>query len=469
MTVVELVPNPRTSPPAATSNAAAPTRIALRPDGRDRYIDTLRALALVRVVTYHLVGWAWLPLLFPSMAVMFALAGGLVASSLSRANHWTMLHKRLRRLLPPLWALGAILVPLMLAHGWTYDSERYIGQPLTWTSLTNWVVPFYTPGASEWGAPLVVPLWYLTAYMWLLLLSAPLLWLWRRWPLRTMAVPLGIVVMFSTGALVSTGSRTDEICLNLGTFGACWMLGFAHHDGSLRRLPVRLILPLGLVLIALGLGYAHTYPNPEHGANIDAIPMANALYGLGYALLLLRFYPSFEWMRRRRLLDALIAAVNARAMTIYLWSNVAILSAIAIERRYGAALWYDSSDLGTRRAVQYVGVWLLIAVAVLAFGWVEDIAGKRRPRLLPRGGRGRTPRGRHRQDGTGDPADGRRTRGLPTPRSSPPREGLSRLTGTRCGRSCPKVEAATSAGRTGPVPPTEPAPAEKSRGRAEAT
>lgn len=51
--------------------------------GRDRYFDLLRAIALFRVVFYHLMGWAWLPVLFPSMGVMFALAGNLMARSLA--------------------------------------------------------------------------------------------------------------------------------------------------------------------------------------------------------------------------------------------------------------------------------------------------------------------------------------------------------------------------------------------------
>lgn len=59
--------------------AAAP-----KTPGRDRYLDLLRSLALVRVVLYHLFGWAWLTVLFPSMGVMFALAGSLMARSLSR-------------------------------------------------------------------------------------------------------------------------------------------------------------------------------------------------------------------------------------------------------------------------------------------------------------------------------------------------------------------------------------------------
>ena len=49
---------------------------------------------------YHLFGWAWLPLVFPSMGVMFALAGSLMARSLKRPA-WSVIRGRLRRLLPP--------------------------------------------------------------------------------------------------------------------------------------------------------------------------------------------------------------------------------------------------------------------------------------------------------------------------------------------------------------------------------
>ena len=78
---------PRTVPTSAAHppRAQAPTgRAPPRPKpGRDRYLDLLRSIALVRVVVYHLFGWAWLTVLFPSMGVMFALAGSLMARSLA--------------------------------------------------------------------------------------------------------------------------------------------------------------------------------------------------------------------------------------------------------------------------------------------------------------------------------------------------------------------------------------------------
>src|SRR5512147_2850411 len=83
--------------PGQETERSAP---APRKPGRDRYLDLLRSIALVRVVVYHLFGWAWLSVLFPSMGVMFALAGSLMARSLSRPA-LSVVKSRVRRLLPP--------------------------------------------------------------------------------------------------------------------------------------------------------------------------------------------------------------------------------------------------------------------------------------------------------------------------------------------------------------------------------
>ncbi|HEX2771817.1 MAG TPA: acyltransferase, partial [Micromonosporaceae bacterium] len=69
---------------------------------RNRYLDLLRFLAIVRVVVYHTSGWAFLTLVFPAMAVMFALAGSLMAASLDRSGA-SAVGRRLRRMLPALW------------------------------------------------------------------------------------------------------------------------------------------------------------------------------------------------------------------------------------------------------------------------------------------------------------------------------------------------------------------------------
>lgn len=369
------VPAPGIPAPRATAdNAAAPR-------GRDQYIDGLRALALVRVMAFHTFGWAWLPVLFPSMGVMFALAGSLVASSLDRAPgaHWTVLRKRVRRLLPPLWLYGAVLVALMSWQGWAVGTG--IGTPLTWRSALNWVVPLSDPPGSVWGDEFVIPLWYVRTYLWLLLLSPMLLWLFRRHPVRMLAAPPLLLGLLYSG-LVDRETPTGDTIEHLATFATCWMLGFAHHDGLLRRLPKGRSVTGGLLLMAAGLAYAWLRPDASSGFQIDDIAIASALYSAGAVLLLLRLYPARTFLDRMPRLSGLVSAMNARAMTIYLWGNLCIFSATFVVESNPWTRPLSRDDL-TGQVTQFAAAWLVLTVVVLGFGWAEDLAAGRRPRINP--------------------------------------------------------------------------------------
>ena len=378
-------PQPATAGPVAPPTDAPSARAAGGP-GRDRYIDSLRALALVRVVTYHLFGWIWLPIIFPSMGIMFALAGSLVAASLDREqrHYGRVLAKRLRRLLPPLWALGLVLVPAMLVWGWTVESD--LASPLSWDTMLLWLVPFATPPASSWGADMVVPLWYISTYLWLMLLSPALLWLFRRWPRRMMVFPVVFVVLASVGVIELEG-RSGDMMLYVATYMACWLLGFAHHDGMLRRIPLSRVIPMSAALAAIGLWYAFTFPDPASGPNVSDIPLASTFFSLGVVLLLLRLYLDFSWMKKVPVLDGLVAAMNRRAMTIYLWGNTVIALALwLLDQSPITAQFTDEETPEPVKAalVVFAATWILMGAFVLAFGWVEDVAAGRRPQLLPR-------------------------------------------------------------------------------------
>lgn len=353
--------------------------------GRDRYIDSLRALALVRVVTYHLFGWFWLPILFPSMGIMFALAGSLVAASLDReTRHYShVLLKRLRRLVPPVWAMAIILIPAMFAMGWTSSGDGASGPG--WSLFAFWVVPFAAPPASVAVEEWVYPLWYLTTYLWLVLLSPPLLWLFRRWPRRMLALPLMLVLLAASGILELEG-RSGDVILNVATYAACWMLGFAHHDGLLRRLRRWTVLTVGGAAAAFGLWWAWAHPTPDSGANVSDIPVASAFYGLGVVLILLHFYLDMSWLSRIPVLDRLIRVINQRAMTIYLWGNVAIAAMWGLIGTWEPLAGYvDSSDHAIATGcILFAATWIVLGVIVLTLGWVEDVAARRRPGLLPR-------------------------------------------------------------------------------------
>lgn len=368
------------APPPVVSHVRQEQRPTTPPKvNRDRYIDTLRAVAMVRVVTLHSLGWAILPLIFPSMGVMFALAGSLVASSLDRGRPLQVIYKRVRRLLPSIWVMGAIMLPIMLAAGWTSSDD---GVPVG-LSLAYWVVPLATPPGSDWGTVFSGPLWYLTTFTWLVILSPTLLWLFRRWPIQTMIAPLIVLGLYTSGVVTHNGSRTDDLMISLGTYTACWLLGFALHDDRISRIRARTAVGLSFVLLSGGFAWAYSHQLPESGWNIDAIPIANAFYCLGAVLLMLRFRPNMNWLARAPILDKLVTTMNSRALTIYLWGNVAIVTALYIERNHLSGSVYAIGSNTARISIQYTLTWVLIAMIVLSIGWVEDVGARRRIRINP--------------------------------------------------------------------------------------
>jgi peptidoglycan/LPS O-acetylase OafA/YrhL len=351
--------------------------------GRDGWFDTLRVVALLRVMIYHMFWWGWLSVAFPSMGVMFALAGTLMAVSLdrSRGGHRRVVGRRLRRLLPPLWVMGAVLVPLMVLRGWPGST------PPPWHTLLPWALPIINLPDSAWGIHWVTPLWYLRTYMWFVLLSPALLWTLRRWGWRGLAIPMAGLVLITVS--LDPAGRPTNLIPSLGIYGACWMLGMAHHDGRIRTLPWRWVAPVGVMLMAAGLGWGLTHPAPDSGLDLNRIPLAQALYSTGTVLLLFRAHPDFSWLGRHELVARFVGAVNARAVTVYLWHGAAIVVAsVLVGSGWVSKELEDLSVTGELQRfvlcfLRVVVLLLSVAVAVIAFGWVEDVAARRRPRIWP--------------------------------------------------------------------------------------
>lgn len=349
--------------------ALAPSPTAGTGTGRDRSFDVLRAVALVRVVTYHTFEWPWLGFVFPSMGVMFALAGSLMARSLERPA-LTVLRGRLRRLLIPVWLFGLLLGVAMLLHGWVPGPD-----------VLYWVLPIGDPPGGAWGEQAWAVLWYLRAYLWFVLLSPVLLRLFRLAPLPVLALSLVPVVVLETVSGLPDG-RLGSALGDGAVFLFCWLLGFAHRDGVLERLRATGTLAAAAPLMAVGAWWALGHP-VDGRADLDDIPLAQALWSAGFVLLLLRFRPRFDGLVRRPVADRLVTVFNARAVTVYLWHEVALMAAVplidlmwevpAMERRLPLdSLWW-----------QFGVAWVLIAAAVACFGWIEDVAAGRGPRLLP--------------------------------------------------------------------------------------
>ncbi|MFF5491937.1 acyltransferase [Streptomyces aquilus] len=378
---------------------------AARPKGpvRDRYFDLLRALALFRVVLYHLTGWAWLPLVFPSMGVMFALAGNLMARSLKRPAA-QVIKSRIRRLLPPLWVLGVVGVTGMVVQGWGPSDDGHPGW--WWLHLTYWVLPLSDPPYAEglpgvhgylaenWAVDLAGPLWYIRAYLWYVLLSPFLLKALRALPVATVLAPIALSAAFEFGYITLPGERIPSALTDFSTFGACWILGMAHQEGLLKRLPRYVVPSVAPAIALLGLWYA-TKHDFSQGNDLDSMPFAQALWSLGTVMILLHVSPSWsEWPKRLKRFDRPITLLNSRAVTIYLWHNTCIVVAMTIwDRLWGIDLmWQHFSWLLESPWPVLVFAWILIGSCIVWFGWAEDLAAKRRPQLWPDGSQGKQSR-----------------------------------------------------------------------------
>ncbi|MET8566494.1 acyltransferase [Streptomyces sp. NPDC004783] len=369
---------------------------ARRAPVRDRYFDLLRAVALFRVVLYHLMGWAWLPVVFPSMGVMFALAGNLMARSLKRPAV-QVVRSRMRRLLPPLWLLGVVGVTGMLLQGWGPNDDGHPGW--WWIHLAFWVLPLSDPPFAEglpgihgilgddWASDLAGPLWYIRAYLWYVLLSPFLLRALRALPWVTILAPLALSAALEFGYLDLPGERFPSALTDFSTFGACWVLGMAHQEGVLQRLPRYVVPSVAPLIAALGLWYA-VEQGFRTGYDLDSIPFAQAVWSFATVLLLLHVSPSWsEWPRPLRRFDRLVTLLNSRAVTIYLWHNVCILVAATLwDRLWGFETLYENVPWLLESPWPVLALaWVLIGSCVVWFGWMEDVAAKRKPQLWPDG------------------------------------------------------------------------------------
>ncbi|MFD8117389.1 acyltransferase family protein [Streptomyces microflavus] len=385
---------------AATVPAGIPVEASApaRKPGRDRYLDLLRAVALVRVVIYHIFGWAWLTILFPSMGVMFALAGSLMARSLARPA-LGVIRGRIRRLLPPMWAFALVVVPMMFALSW----QPVKAEGLWWFVKLAWYVfpvgaPPYPWSSGDraglledtWAIQAAGPLWYIRAYLWFVLASPLLLRAFRKLPWATLLAPLGLTAVIGTG-LVTIPGETGNALSDFAVFGSCWILGFAHHDGLFKDVPRYLTVSLASIVMGFGLWWASGHLTAD-GWDLNDIPLAQAAWSLGFCVILLQYAPSWQELPGRLArFDRLVTLANNRAVTIYLWHNLVILATVPLID----LLWkipYVDAHLGLTVEATYtllmtLLVWPLIGLVILCVGWVEDVAAKRRPRLWPDGRR----------------------------------------------------------------------------------
>ncbi|MEO3743157.1 acyltransferase [Plantactinospora sp. B5E13] len=371
------------------------------PARRERYVDLLRAVAITMVVLGHwliavidhdpegdLRGHSALETLvaarpgtwlFQVLPLFFLVGGYANAASLEShrrrggdAGEW--LRDRSGRLLRP----TTVLLVLLAATGLL---ARLLGVEPVQIRTVVW----YT----------TIPLWFLSAYLCVVLLAPVMYALHRRFGLAVPVVLLLLLTLGDLGRLLSAG------WLSYGNYLFGWLalhqVGFAWRTGSLPMRP-RVGLPLlvvGLVGVPL-LTVLGPYPismiNQPDQRIQNMSPPSLALLALATAqlgLIMLLRGPAERWLHRPRPWTAVVA-VNAVVLTIFLWHLTAVILLAGLLDALGVL---PTPPVGSTAWWLWRIAWLAALSVVLAllvgvFGRIEIRGSRRathRPGWLPTG------------------------------------------------------------------------------------
>ncbi|MGW1023577.1 acyltransferase family protein [Streptomyces sp. NPDC002577] len=342
---------------------------------RDRYVDFLRAWAIMLVVLGHwlitalvrepggkiaapellaTVPWTqWLTLAFQIMPLFFLAGGHGAGGSWSRAMAagdtaagW-LGRRALRLLLPAGVYSGLVLLAVGICSVAGVDAGTL--------ALVGWAM--------------AMQFWFLPVYLLLSALTPPLYAAHRRWgllaPLSTGACALAVDVLVVTVHAPYVGLLNYVL-----VWGVAYQLGFCWRDGLLtRRRLVPLVMAAGggaafAALVALGpfpvslilvTGQTPSNTNPP-----SAAMLAWVVAQVGLCLLAA---PPVRQLLDRDRVWRVVHPVSAAGMTLYLWHMLPVLAVaaafyltgLAPEPALGSAAWW-----GLRVP------WLLVLGVVLA-------------------------------------------------------------------------------------------------------
>ena len=345
-----------------------------RPRDRDALLDLLRAVALIRIILWHLYAQTWLTWI-AALPVMFFVLGTVTRPS--PTGHLPFLQRRGRRLLVPFWVYGVTIAAISAA----YAVASRANVDVSLSNVAAWVFPVIDPTATSWsGGWLSSHLWYLRAVLWITVLTPILRFAARHLRGTVTAVAIGIASLSAASASGVPYLGRGQIHLLFGdlvVYGFFAVLGIAYGTrkmiGSLRaRILMTIFGWTGAILFASTVGV------PAGGVN-SSYPLI-ALLGIATLATLSLAEGPLRRLADRRPLAAATRRVSSRALTIYLWHPLCII---------GAAHLVATAPGPLRPFGLAVVTFTLIGAAIVAFGWIEDLAGSSRRKRLDRSARSR--------------------------------------------------------------------------------
>lgn len=367
--------------------STASSLAAKTPEDRNRYVDFLRAVSILFVITGHwLIATAvydegaftpvdmldhrpwtrWLTWLFQVMPIFFIVGGYSNAVSLESARRRGLayaqwLAARLHRLVSPV---------LVLLLGWAGIAlvMRFVG-------VDRDIIQF-TSRAS------LIPIWFLAIYIMVVILAPLTYGAWRRWGYGSAAMFGGVAVIvdllfFEAGLewLGWTNYFWIWLCVH--------QLGYAWRDNRLGS-PSRMLLLslLGLAALMVMI-FAGPYPlamagSPGEGVS-NTLPPKVTLIALGlmqFGLLMCIEAPMRRVLSGQRLWTATVL-INSMIMTVYLWHITVMVVVVGLAYLAGGVGLTFEPGSGAWWLAR--PVWLLVLYCLLLPVALALSALERRP------------------------------------------------------------------------------------------
>lgn len=233
---------------------------AATPESRNRVVDFLRAAAITVVVLGH-----W------TLAAVYADGGGILPHGALQAR-WTHPLTWVFQVMPIFFLVGGYSNGISLRSArrknigyaeWLRARLRRLGLPLI-PLLMGWLVACVialaagmAPATLESGTQMaLIPTWFLAAYLLVIALAPPCLWLWERFGLGSILVGLalaGVVDAISIGLESPLAGYPNYLLVwaSFHQFGYAWLDG--KLAGRARRAAMIVVGIIGLALL-VGLG-----------------------------------------------------------------------------------------------------------------------------------------------------------------------------------------------------------------------
>lgn len=326
-------------------------------DRRDRYVDFLRAWAIVLVVFGHwlitglvrgpggeisapellaTVPWTqWLTLLFQVMPLFFLAGGHAAAGSWSRAGGGTaewVGRRAVRLLLPAGVYSGLVLVAVAICSAVGVDPGTL--------ALVGWAM--------------AMQFWFLPVYLLLSALTPVLYTAHLRWGLLVPVV-MGLAALAADALVVTVQLPYVGLLNYVLVWGVAYQLGFCWRDGlvsSEQWVPVAMVVGGGGAFAALvGFGpfpvslILVTGQEPSNTDPPSAAMLAWTVAQVGLALLLA---PAVRRLLERERVWRAVRPLGGVTMTLYLWHMLPVLviagafylTGLAPQPGYGSAGWW---------------------------------------------------------------------------------------------------------------------------------